>query len=45
MRFIIQGVIRGLVVRKSFKEGIVKFLENRVFGPDMDRISSTMTGV
>lgn len=32
-------------MEKSYKEGIVKFLENRVFGQDMARMPSTMAGV
>lgn len=38
-------LLRGLEVEKSYKEGIVKFPENRVFGQDMDRMPSTMAGV
>lgn len=32
-------------MEKSYKEGIVKFLENSVFEQDMARMPSTMAGV
>lgn len=43
--YIEELLLRGLEVEKSYKEGIVKFLENRVFGQDMDGMPSTVAGV